>query len=209
MKTTTKERPIMFKSEMVRAILAGAKTQTRRPCKNQPSVETATDASWRDAKADLWRNARQYARDCCPYGVPGDRLWVKETWRVVDGEILYPANDGRGPWPSDHLDSLWDVLDRHGENTRPSIHMPRWASRITLEIVSVRVERVSDIAEADILREGVTVSLASQITGVPWIEIPTLHDAWRLLWDSIYAKTPNAWAANPWVWVVEFKRVES
>lgn len=219
-----RERPIMFKGEMVRAILAGAKTQTRRPVKHRHDWAI----EYRDGKLWPWHPPYVYGEDDawmnCPYGVPGDRLWVRETWSVVDGEILYPANDGRMPWPSDHLDSLWDILDLHGESTRPSIHMPRWASRLTLEIVIVRVERVNSMTLADARAEGIpqmhAEAVAAGLCGETRVVIkdgPTCRDVWdnrtsvenfAALWDSLYAKTPKAWAANPWVWVVEFRRVD-
>jgi hypothetical protein len=148
---------------------------------------------------------------------PADVLWVRENFRgpghIGDGDqgvvgygIEYEAD---GAFRS-HDDCGCEgpcsgVLIQHP--LRPSIHMPRWASRIALEITDVRVQRLQDINEADILAEGVTVPIASERTGVPWGEIPTLHDAWRLCWNSINATRGYSWDSNPWVWVVEFARV--
>lgn len=137
-------------------------------------------------------------RMACPYGAPGDRLWVRETWRMDQhgkgSNVIYAADlderfrGGKGPW-------------------RPSIFMPRSASRITLEITSVRVERLQDITEKDIIAEGVTVDVAAKMTGIPWSSLPTLHHAWEAGWDFINGKRAP-WASNPWVWVISFRRVQ-
>lgn len=170
-----KERPILFSAPMVRAILDGRKTQTRRVVKLRngqymPPSEKADINGWRQ----MLRN--------CPYGQPGDRLWVRETHfdakRLNEGRILYRA-DG-------------DV-SRFGWT--PSIHMPRSASRITLEVTGVRVERLQDISEADAVAEGVV-----------WEQGQTAINVFETLWESINGA--GSWDANPWVWVVEFKRAK-
>jgi len=157
-----KERPILFSGPMVRAILDGRKTQTRRPVKPQPFVATPS----------------MFDVSKCPIGQPGDRLWVRETWtKNTNGVVWYRAD--RHPIAG----GLW----------RPSIHMPRWASRITLEITRVWVERVQDIMEDGAIREGmVRVDRCSPF------------QMFRDTWQSIY----GTWDANPWVWAVEFRRTK-
>lgn len=193
-----KERGILFSGPMVRAILDGRKTQTRRPVKFQPPIESNKDAAWYDAKADLWRNAEQFARDCCPYGRVGDLLWAREAWWTYPGEITTKLlRDGADTWPrwqegaiAYDADGDTDVWRNLNWIKRPSLFMPRYASRITLAIVGVRVERLQKMTEADAKAEGV----------------PS-RDAFIELWDSINAKRGFAWATNPWVWVIEFKRL--
>lgn len=173
-----KERPILFSGPMVRAILEGRKTQTRRVVKPQPAhiagIGTVLNIDTITGKA-------------CPYGKPGDRLWVRETW---DGVRL----DGGGALVSYRADGDKPVTD--DGRWHPSIHMPRWASRITLEVVSVRVERLQEISEEDAMAEG--VALAENYRG------PVAHFA--SLWEQINGL--GSWNANPWVWVVEFRRVQ-
>lgn len=207
-----KERPILFSGAMVRALLAGTKTQTRRVVKPQfaadaiPAEMGATNERghqiaghsgmwWCDAEGNHEKAIR------CPYGQPGDRLWVRETfsddWCEYGHPVQYRA-DGE-------LDS--DMFDA-GVKWRPSIHMPRWASRITLEVTGVRVERLQDISEADARAEGalecdpvsgreVLLAGASQRGSF------VLH--YRDIWESINGA--GSWATNPWVWVIEFRRL--
>jgi len=171
-----KERPILFSSEMVRAILDGRKTQTRRVVNPRCAYK-------------------------CPFGRPGDRLWVRETFHTCphcDGMVAYRA----GGWKRgesfswDDLSPLRPKCAAHG--WKPSIHMPRWASRITLEVVNVRVERVQDITDADAIAEGVKLPGVTQYEG-------RARDAFKALWDSINAKRGYGWDVNPRVRVVEFR----
>jgi hypothetical protein len=220
-----KERPILFSAPMVRAILAGQKTVTRRQVKKQAALDCLA-AGFEPSFLALTGNA-----DLCPYGKAGDRLWVRETWGVIShgfdeqgnmiawepdrpakairemrfgqgyysGHVIYAA-DGPAEWAGD---------DDGGGDPRsawkPSIHMPRAASRILLEITGVRVERLQDISRSDIRAEGLVCppELASDDVS------PNYRDwypaAWRELWESINGA--GSWMANPWVWVVEFKRV--
>lgn len=217
-----KERPILFSAPMVRAILEGRKTVTRRAVRvgfNPEDLEGSLSAS---ECRKLYRELPQYfgASYFCPYGQPGDRLWVRETWycdhfevmrgpylkpddldvgeAIDDGTLVYAA-DGLAPYEADQ--PIW----------KPSIHMPRWACRILLEITDVRVERLQDISDAEIEREG--IDLDALADGQDRYDMchagsgadgrPTLRTAWRHLWES----TGGNWEANPWVWVVEFKRV--
>lgn len=185
-----KERPILFSSPMVRALLAGTKTQTRRVMGNQPTEAPTVGAfqvgKGRSYRKDLPRKVvATWGEQCCvcPYGVAGDRLWVRETWADTMGEpptAVYRADGERHP--SSQL--KW----------RPAIHMPRWACRLVLEVTGVRVERLQDISEADAKAEGVDNIRA---------KVPTHRDAYRYLWDDINGF--GAWDKNPWVWVVEVR----
>lgn len=201
-----KERPILFSAPMVRALLSGAKTQTRRLVKPQPMDSGAPD-HWRDTTAR------------CPYGAPGDRLWVRETWAPFDGDTNRNAAPAGVP-AMYRADRSFMV---EPGRWRPSIHMPRWASRIDLEVTAVRVERLQAITEEDAKAEGADSLTASQAlwkgsasqdgcarAGYP--DAPcntgdwTPRDCFRLLWGAING--PGSWDTNPWVWVVEFKRVQ-
>jgi hypothetical protein len=181
-----KERPILFSAPMVRALLDGSKTQTRRVVKPTPE--------WIGQSGVLsYRGRVGLPHALCPYGQPGDRLWVRETHMDLGACYLYRADASaeqeraivapRQPW-------------------RPAIHMPRAASRITLEITGVRVERLQDISEADALEEGITYNDIPN-NGLD----PMRARTWfRGLWESING--PGSWEANPWVWAVSFNRLE-
>lgn len=188
-----KERPILFKGEMVNAILDGRKTQTRRVIKPQPNC-VHDNHRW------VWLKEKWVD---CPYGQPGDRLWVRETFcdlgaGTIPGRILYRASfndlDLEMFHQSGHGSPIW----------HPSIFMPRWASRITLEIVNVRVERVQDISIADCVAEGIKDSNDLKYLAGSGIE----KTEYCLLWDKINGKT-YPWQSNPWVWVIEFKRIDN
>lgn len=213
-----KERPILFSALMVRAILKGCKTQTRRVVKPVPSYPDSWEAS--KFKEPLFR---------CPYGQPGDLLWVRETWATsvdCDGRkpsILETPGHGYG-WPvwfpAD--DSVWWRGASKGGPAfmtrgkwRPSIHMPRWASRINLVVKGIRVERLQQITEADALDEGMEVVDREPTSGDPIYRDHFCDDyAWsaRASFESLWRKLhgfgePGSWDANPWVWVVEFEKV--
>ncbi|MBE8594029.1 hypothetical protein IQK56_25665 [Pseudomonas sp. MAFF 301449] len=189
--TAIKERPILFSAPMVRAILEGRKTVTRREVKKKAALDCLA-AGFEPAFLALPGNA-----DLCPYGQTGDRLWVRETWARIrvaqapDQEwVVYRESDNRtdygGPW-------------------KPGIHMFRRDSRILLEITDVRVERLQDISRADIRAEGLQCppEMASDDASPNYRDwFPT---AWQELWESINGA--GSWTTNPWVWVVEFKRV--
>lgn len=195
MTTTTKERPILFSGEMVRAILGGHKTQTRRVVKPQPHAGARWGLQgWEDGHGCALRN---------PYGQPGDLLWVRETWAYNEAQGTIYAADGDTPDPDDN-----DGPERCRGRWRPSIHMPRWASRITLEVVSVRVERVQSITHEDALAEGIEDAEPGadlRIAGLPYSFART---RFCLLWNSINAARGYSWEVNPWVWVVEFRRTQ-
>ncbi|HFD4662208.1 TPA: morphogenetic protein [Klebsiella variicola subsp. variicola] len=188
-----KERGMIFNGEMVRAILDGRKTQTRRIMAPQPADDIERGI-FPNPEAIGWKSSLRHKHGSttahfCPYGKPGDRIWVRETWARYNidqnsHDIAYRATTPED-WPED---GRW----------RPSIHMPRWASRILLEITNVRVERLKSISDSDAIREG--CSTADMKSG------DCVADVFARLWASIYGA--ESWNANPWVWVIEFKRVE-
>lgn len=198
-----KERPILFSAPMVRALLADTKTQTRRVVKEPGwalpgSLHLFNERPWAD---DPLRGDRDVA---CPYGQPGDRLWVRENGWERPFRSGRDMREGADTWPPYEYDAApvccWEdgELKRLGWKRRPSIHMPRWASRIRLEVTAVRAERLQDISAGDAMAEGVGA-----------LPIETRHATpkadFQFLWKSING--PGSWDANPWVWVVEFKRV--
>lgn len=207
-----KERPILFSAPMVRAILNGIKTQTRRVVKLKPwhQIEERDDGAPWPWMYDGERDADHWLP--CPYGQPGDRLWVRETFCPIYPQD--PHYNGGRPIEYDyratykHGDRLGDLIGVKKE-WKPSIHMPRRASRITVEVTGVRVERLQDISADDAKAEGISEFIggwwcehddAEQIAGM------TPQEGYRHLWERING--PGSWDANPWVWVVEFKRTE-
>lgn len=209
-----KERPILFSGPMVRAILEDRKTQTRRVAKEFNDKHNLDGIL-----------ARFPNQEGCPYGKPGDRLWVRETWAENLGTaarlgfclangIIYRADYGDKCCGVAKLDLASGECTHHVDRWRPSIFMPRWASRISLEITDVRVERLQDISDADARAEGISeLPLQEGHPGAWWAADPTqpkLHgrsavDAYAKLWESIHG--PGSWDPNPWVWVVEFRRL--
>lgn len=211
------EKPIIFTGESIPAIMRtqNPKTQTRRTRGLDKLPDCVTRVGY-SPFTGMWhafddRQQEVIEKLACPYGTDSDRLWVREealpdfpkefsyydwSWREVPDEyrksefVLYRASypsPGKIKW-------------------HPSIFMPRWASRINLEITGIKVERIQDISEQDILAEGVTVDRVAQWCNVHWSDMPTLHHAWRVLWESINGL--GSWERNPWVWVIEFKRLE-
>lgn len=209
------EYAINFTEYEVKAALEGRKTQARRivkPVQSTPRIPPLRIHPWKieysnqqemdDDGRPLWVGIHPdypYQRKwfTCPFGKVGTRLWVRETFRFGDG-----MNQSGNPelptykadWPD--VEGIW----------RSSTQMPRWTSRLTFEIVNVRVERVQDITERDILAEGVTVDRVAKWCNVPWSDMPTLHHAYRVYWDHINGN--GAWELSNWVWVLELKRVE-
>lgn len=196
-----KERPIIFNDEMVRAILDGRKTQTRRIMKAQPRNAIAVDDCGfgefvpvyeEDGRPHGIRGPETMA---CEYGKPGHRLWVRETFVLTQhNKPVYCADcrDADGYFWSEA------AADRSAVKWKSARHMPRWASRITLEITGVRVERLNDLSEEDAIAEGVE----RPQEGTP---ICNASLWFRVLWESIFGQ--GSWGANPWVWVIEFRRV--
>jgi hypothetical protein len=200
-----KTRPILFSAPMIRALLEGRKTQTRRIIKPQPKwadskfSTTVCSSNRKHAGKHRWvvfkdqwtiDESRSSKPFTCPYGRPGDLLWVRETWAPMgsmsdgaiyanpDKRIFYPATD-----------------DYRYERKHPSIHMHRWASRLTLELTTVRAERLQNISDSDALAEGVDRTNTS-LRGYA-------VERYKRLWESINGK--DSWEQNPWVWVLEFK----
>lgn len=227
-----RERPILFSAPMVRAILAGEKTQTRRAVRHLPgfgpvsqfgeSDTAGYDWAFRD-RCMRWNEVddTRLRQQFCPYGVIGDRLWVRETWGVLFNDQVadveneptwYRASDEE---PGQVMPTRW----------RPSIHMPRARSRITLELTDVRVERLQSITPADIKAEGVRIPVCGETRKV-MVDISTpngpgafltreqfgdpeqlLRAHWAALWCQVNGRA--SWDANPWVWALTFKRVEA
>lgn len=205
------EKPILFSGKMVRQILRGRKTQTRRVIKPQPPHWRWNDHSWDDRCIDVGTGERDDAYYViCPYGKPGDRLWVRETWAHDDPSCkdVRCGNRDHIWWKATEKKIVADSFagDAHW---RPSIHMPRWASRLTLEIVNVRVERVQEITPANCKAEGIYIPHPTPpiTTDEALKHLGEYKNGFALLWDSINSKRGYSWDANPWVWVVEFKRV--
>lgn len=203
-------RPILFSAEMVRAILDGRKSQTRRVIKPQPDKRPAEYMRWYpnvNSKNRLHYASEGHMRkglpiDFCPYGQPGDRLWVRESWALDTEYDRLPGSK----IPKFGQDRIWYLADGPkpglAGRTRSSRFMPRWASRITLEIVNIRVERVQEITYHDCIAEGmIDVPRLEKRISIPG-ERPI--EQYQLLWDSINIKRGYGWFVNPWVWVIEF-----
>jgi hypothetical protein len=202
------DRPILFSAEMVRAILGGRKTQTRRVMKPQPKP---TPADFPGPAGHWWPSQKHksmlgveremqkwkgLAGSACPYGDTGDQLWVREAHAIS-------ANPDLGPWYRLDHEEARSSGPRVDVKWRPSIHMPRWASRITLRITDIRVERLQDITEDDARAEGCDPARWIDETDVG---MEGYREGFARLWNKING--PGAWNTNPWVWVVAFKRVK-
>ena len=239
-----KEHQILFNAQMVRAILDGRKTQTRRVMKPQPDSTHDGEPYWFIGGYRAWRftgttailRIGSFNPISSPYGKTGDRLWVRESWRIgawdedsgcvaidymADGycrkEWIKPTNDPRGEifarlWLQSANDArkVYGELDQYdwqaGESPcrwRPSIHMPRWASRILLEVTEVRVERLQEISIQDAMAEGVAETAPRLKDLEPCME-------WRYAYEDLWnvINGPGSWDANPWVWVIEFRRID-
>ncbi len=232
------ERPILFSGPMVRALLDGRKTHTRRvvkpdakwaarfPICNPSGMKAGHEVWWWDGKFD-----RVGASQTCRYGVAGDRLWVKEAHYLTDNGdeefAVYAADEAEVGRHLKHVASLErahrDIDWSRHRKLRPSIHMPRWASRLTLDITDVRVERLQEISEADAAAEGLMTWQGLDCDGDPRLDGRMYHftawgwqkpeketdgfmsayAAYRDLWEAING--PGSWDANPWVWVVSFE----
>ncbi|MFM8060196.1 hypothetical protein [Klebsiella pneumoniae] len=218
-----KERGMIFNADMVRAILDGRKTQTRRPIKWKQTRFTEIGER-EDGSKWPWSEDAEHACDFwhpCPFGAVGDRIWVRETFQgpLFDYDLM--DNYCKDPTPFEKPEfcvykadgvpapEFYDADDELHYCWRPSIHMPRWASRILLEITDVRVERLNAINEHDAQAEGV-----AKLRGGFWKHYQpgwTQHQlsargSFVTLWKSIYGD--ESWNSNPWVWVIKFKRIE-
>lgn len=241
--TRGKERPILFSTDMVRAILAGSKTQTRRIIKPQPYQTESGMWRWAGTRPNATRATGAISSNVCPekwgsifpspYGSIGDRLWVRETWLpgawdAQEGMIkaIYKADIKKSKWFSPYQDdgdgekfnrmwrSICDELDRKGIHPdadgmynfkgvqkqplswRPSIHMPRAACRLLLQITDIRVERLNSITPEDAIKEGCQYNAPDESSKYMYT------DWYKTLWEKING--PHSWAANPWVWVITF-----
>lgn len=222
---TIKERPILFSAPMVRAILDGRKTQTRRiaeisepfdyPQFNAKVVNFRKKTYWFDCQ----KSHPEHIANACPYGTLADRLWIRETWAPANSDdgpvILYRADgdrrylmnedkflDEEGAFSYEitgkvYFDSWASDIESADMGWKSSIHMPRWASRINLEITDVRVEKLQDISDVDAIAEGIQADFLEHIHGPA---------GYRDLWESINGQ--GSWDKNPWVWVIEFKRID-
>ncbi len=230
-----KERPILFSAPMVRSIMDGKKSQTRRAIQFQPpsdefKLSRLMDTTDSDKRKHIGKlhwvkidgvNIADETIDYfnCPHGIPGDRLWVKETWQgpLFYDEIPEDWNSEKYKNPkychyraSFHSCDFIDADDNYVERWAPSIFMPRWASRILLEITNVRVERLNDISEEDAIAEGCFKFPFEDDHAYTFYENDksghaTHTGAYRKLWESINGK--GSWDINPYVWVIEFKRI--
>ncbi|CZV58092.1 hypothetical protein VRM69_000183 [Enterobacter hormaechei] len=228
-----KERGMIFNGEMVRAILDGRKTQTRRVIASVGHDNCLPLQKRTKTKDGIYTHVMDAPiYGLCPFGKIGDRIWVRETWSDVnlDGApaVAYRADDEVYDLMEDEslLDedgafnyqdprvckcqfAAWhsDLISGIEGNWRPSIHMPRWASRLTLEITGVRVERLRSISQADAIAEGAPPSHPSIDAVSRDYGYPDFSRSWYgQTWQSIYGE--ESWQTNPWVWVIEFKRVE-
>jgi hypothetical protein len=241
-----KERPILFSGPMVRAILGERKSQTRRVLKDpngyapehpmsihqMPYVYPAADSGFVFWDSQHPEGLAEFTKEQyknglrCPYGAPGESLWVRETWRTSK------QYDDTKPSEIPPDSSLWYIADHYSVRylgkrpgkTRPSIFMPRWASRITLEVTGVRVEQVQSITEEDATAEGMCYAAGGCCE---WCNGSRYNHTWpsgcphcgatghthryhfQQLWDRLNAKRGYSWEVNPWVWVVEFRRLEA
>lgn len=232
-----KEKPILFNDDMVRAILSGEKTQSRR----MVAGVMPDNCLWLKKPTKKKNGVVTHVMDApkhglSPYGNVGDRLWVRETWwQAGYSRPTYPSDDeyswhgsrrvhyaadGNPPnepnrdYPKGLYNGAFSAAEpNRAWRKRPSIHMPRWASRTTLEVTAVRVERLNDITEADCWAEGI-LEIDGQFSNQEIVDMAarlhlSIEDArvqYALLWESIYGA--GSWGKNPWVWVIEFKRME-
>lgn len=223
------ERGMIFNGEMVRALLDGRKTQTRRPVKFPVHDKNlGCELAGNELAGEL--SAGNYLNSA--FGKPGDRIWVREAWGVVSHDLdengriidwipdrpakaIHEMPFGNGYYSGHAIyaadgEFVWGDDDGHGERScwKPSIHMPRTACRILLEITAVRVERLNAISQEDAQAEGMELTGWRPTYSDPDSggEVMTPYDNFAELWSSIYGE--GSWLANPWVWVIEFKRVE-
>lgn len=238
-----KERGIIFSAPMVRALLDGRKSQTRRvvkwpewlPAQQIPDAVHAFSNGL--PRCGLFEDGQPVRSFGCPYGQPGDRLWVRETWGYRGNgwtnlrpdereyDIHYQADDSRRRFifpdkqepaglprqaqqrEGQSRTNYDDALTRYWRQWRPSIFMPRWASRITLEVTGVRVERLQDISEEDAFAEGVEATEFPDPYRDSFAISTPGRAGYAQLWNSING--PDSWDANPWVWCIEFQRLEA
>jgi hypothetical protein len=193
---SAKERPILFSGPMVRALLEGRKTQTRRLMKPQPvhGAEYASKGFEPPCALHLDFYGNPIGTHTCPYGVPGDRLWVREAW-WHDPECRIPMDLNHPGRPCVRYSADYDFQGKGFGRQRSSIHMPRWASRITLEVTEVRVQRLHEISGADAYAEGCSEHGPEKLG----LAVHEFARQWRIIHG------PEGWESNPWVWAISFK----
>ena len=204
-----KERPIIFSDPMVRAIQEGRKTQTRRVIKPQPDILSILDEYGLPGTA-LGYNRIGVGTTLmkCPYGQPGDLLWVRETWSPWADELTRQAISRKGEpclYKADYLEKAPCVVIGGDFHWHPSIHMPKKYARLWLRITNVRVERLQEISIKDCKAEGVLCDCPENEENRCLLGN---KGHFKILWDSLNAKRGYSWESNPWVWVVEFERYE-
>jgi hypothetical protein len=215
--TAVRERPILFSAEMVRLLLAGEKTQTRRVVKLPKHIAhdevelQRMQGGYPDGVRPVWEYDEEpnAFSTRCPFGLPGDRLWVRETW-CHTGTGVWTIADARGATDGTPIYKADRDEWRGGEKWWPSIHMPRWFSRLSLEITDVRVEQLQDISDEDAQAEGAFFDGTYWRGGVHPIKgtlqyWPSPKRAFEAIWRTINGE--ESWAQNPWVWVVSFSVV--
>lgn len=195
--SVSRERPIIFSAPMVRAILEGKKSQTRRIAKPRVNPSLLEPGTWSDEYV-LHPGNREWLMRDCPYGAPGDRLWVREAFIHEPAEYLPEASTSIPYRPASTVYRADCAGDTRGHGWSSPIHMPRWASRITLEVTGVRVERLQAISEADAHAEGIDGEQLFRAQGYS-------PSAYQRLWESINGL--GSWDANPLVWVLAFRRL--
>ncbi|MCK9526075.1 MAG: hypothetical protein M0R49_09130 [Limnochordia bacterium] len=201
------EKPILFSTDMVRAILDGRKTMTRRIVKGLPDDQSGCDLG---VIKTNYGELTGYGFETMPYQ-PGDILWVRETWAMLNLDH-HPINVGNPDYPVIYVYKADHETGNDGPDRikwRPSIHMPREAARIFLKVIDVRVERLQDVTPEDIAAEGLPSFIIppghehyKNVCGENWLGF----DWYIKLWNNIYAKRGYGWKVNPWVWVIEFER---
>ncbi|HGY2802913.1 TPA: hypothetical protein ACNVTV_004838 [Citrobacter freundii] len=205
------ERGIIFNTDMVRAILDGRKTQTRRPVKNVGSDNCLVIRKPTKKRDGIYTHVKDAPKHgLCPFGSVGDRIWVRETFNGfwLDDDVIQEIKNGIS-LASELCDYKADYSDdsKPAEGWTPSIHMPRWASRILLEITVIRVERLNTISQADAIAEGAPPSHPSIDSVSQEYGFPDFSRSWfGQTWQHIYGE--ESWQANPWVWVIEFKQID-
>lgn len=215
------EKSILFNAEMVKAVLGGRKTQTRRAIMVGRGVPLSEDGAWQwspkvclpdeyGPREGVWWSVGNGHAFKCPFGKAGDRLWVRESFFVQPG--IWQRH--HGPQPVEYSADVDDRAQLEDYDRKPSIHMPRWASRLTLGIVEVRAQKLQDLADSDAVAEGIE-RVGGRHCLSPWrnyrkgvegemsMDCSCPRRSFMTLWESIHGK--GAWEANPWVWATTFK----
>ena len=214
-----RELPILMQEWGVRASLEGRKTQTRRVIKPQPERHHAHLEMRQDSERIYFADMKYCYEAMCPYGQPGDGLWVRETWSPwadASTQLLVAKAGEKVIYREDYLDGALPVVLGGDYHWHPSIHMPKWAARLWLEVKAVRVERVQDITPQEIEAEGLDFIevcerhwVQKTANGYPYeAYAEAMEREFISLWNSINAKRGFGWDVNPWVWVIEYERIE-